>query len=784
MAVIAAILHRIGWLVPKNVLPEDSISIPLQVVVAVAAVLMVVYLYRQIRNENEKKNLLDPESGKVTVKHLTWANQLIVWWFVTSPQHLPQAVERWIQDLNIHLAQQQNKFGSLIFGLREGSSPPLIKEIAQLKRISNTIHARIMLESSDFGFMVTVEESKKNSTISSTYSAIVMQFHCWFSVKLSRNGHEVSLKFTPTEEKPMFRFNMKPLTKGTTVSVPPQAIADALQNAVLNTTFQFKFYMNNSTNPIANEGTCHEEESCYGDSDTESIYKDVKDPLPTPRVSRSLSDGHVVDEPETNRRQKQLDLLSNSDFCNSSKVLGGSLGSLSGLVRSPSGRGPAKPIRFREKRLQVKVIDIDGVKTTAERKLSVCFEIDLPHQRMDVSCNDKTTFDLSSRSSQLKITLASKSRAPSQERGVFVARASIMIDSIDMDHSTRPTVPLLNNDEKQIGSICLEFMIIENSSKRNSFSTPQRSHASAEVRKKFIETTKQTTEESKLLKPSVNETKVTMVKKVKGSPTRSQNRNGTEQQKPVVKIEDSQVTGVSYNTGSVVENAMKDLAKPNQNKPVGIKTKIMITAVGKNDASMEPPVEEIDQSQQNELSSASNCDSVADNTLFSTEEEQDEKVETFPPVSSSHVDTSESNSLSGEVRLRSATQKVKHGDARVRRTRSLIFGGGKKHKEHRNSLVMEGEADSLTTEILQVPQNSIRQKKKSPSMTKLFSKMTKSKKGKSKRSSPGNTGSHEGSSSKNENELAESSLELATPKMKRSRSFKDIIKGKKRTPKS
>ena len=61
--------------------------------------------------------------------------------------------------------------------------------------------------------------------------------------------------------------------------------------------------------------------------------------VPVSRASTPLSNGNVL-----------------QDFCNSSKVLGGSLGSLSGLVRSPSGRGPAKPIRFREKRLQVKGI--------------------------------------------------------------------------------------------------------------------------------------------------------------------------------------------------------------------------------------------------------------------------------------------------------------------------------------------------------------------------------------------------------------------------------------------
>uniref|UniRef100_H2Z1N6 C2 NT-type domain-containing protein n=1 Tax=Ciona savignyi TaxID=51511 RepID=H2Z1N6_CIOSA len=137
--------------------------------------------------------------------------------------------------------------------------------------------------------------------------------------------------------------------------------------------------------------------------------------------------------------------------------------------------------RVREKQLLVKVLKADIVD---RYEAGPCqFHLDSPNERKrtqldDASLNARVSFDLSSRSSQLEITVWPKAASPKSNVDP-IGKSTVSVDAIDMEKCNKVAAPLkaVNSDEI-IGSLHLEFMVMENAQsnpsllKRYSFSGP------------------------------------------------------------------------------------------------------------------------------------------------------------------------------------------------------------------------------------------------------------------------------------------------------------------------
>uniref|UniRef100_H2Z1R1 Uncharacterized protein n=1 Tax=Ciona savignyi TaxID=51511 RepID=H2Z1R1_CIOSA len=292
MAVIAAFLQKLKYFLSKSIVPTEngfvnlisSIYSPhLHILTVILAATLIYFVFKQARSQktNEKHSAT---LKAITPQDLSWLNKILTWTFVTASQGMPPVVETWIQDINIALAKQKNSFKVLVYGLREGSAPPWLKEITEVKRTNNELNGKVLLETSEMGLLITVQETLGSKEISSSYSAIFVHFQCWFTARLVRYHGNAVLQLQPAEKNPIFRIKMKPLTKQTLVSTVPESVAEAVKSAFLNS----MFFIDASTwEPLSPnlDGGHEEEESCYADSEDDITFKDVNELPSTPRMA-------------------------------------------------------------------------------------------------------------------------------------------------------------------------------------------------------------------------------------------------------------------------------------------------------------------------------------------------------------------------------------------------------------------------------------------------------------------------------------------------------------------
>nr|CAB3260929.1 uncharacterized protein LOC100176306 [Phallusia mammillata] len=710
----------------------------------VSAIFMIYYIYHSTRKQSTSKdNKSSSNSEKQPVNDLVWVNQITRWIFLSSPNKVPVLIESWIQDLNIALANQQNRCGILIYGLREGTQPPLVKTIQNWKMHTDSIEAEVLLQANEFGFFVTIQENEKSKIVgSSNYSAVVAQFQCWFTVTLNRSNGSVIFQMSPSEKNPIFRFVMKPLTKQTLTTTQPEAIANSIQCAVLETSFSANLatwcpFRESERVPEPDDV---EEQSCFGDSESDAEM--LQEPRPRSN-GRSMSEGLVIDVPSQLMKMKQ-EHASNSvpgsgsstpigagnklrDFENSSKALSGSLGSLSSIHRTPSGRGPAKPIRVREKRLNIRInkIDIPLTEDQNEDDVICQFCLNLPRQVKETTrrtSQDKpVTFDLGSRSCQIEVTVKMSDKTN--------ASGTIYIDKMDLERPTQTDV-VLNHDDKKLGVITLDFTVIENynssnsnSLKRNSISTMDESSVAQALFSTPSAKLKPTpSKDASELNSSQSETKITMVtsRTTKSSPNHSASHDD-KSQATLNETESPKTGGISFSPKSVAETALQDLSTKEKGKAIK-KTKIMITSVEHDNLHHM----ESHEADAGSFSSEEDQHTVVPNNgteeiHFTTSDSSPEKKEPGPRRNSIHGATKSSSHMLNPDAA-SLQSDYLQSDAKVRRTRSLIFGK-KKKKDIRQSLVVEPKHDTDDSASESLPGLH----KKSNSMTKLFSRMSNKK---------------------------------------------------------
>nr|XP_039247888.1 uncharacterized protein LOC120325788 isoform X1 [Styela clava] len=853
MAILVALFSKIRQIFSSYVLmtPEDSnaspfiigsslYSMPLIYLIILGCVVLIGYFcwqsYRQELNEEKLQEHAASSDENFTSYNLAWLNKLINWSYISSPSGTPDAIKRWMEDVNINLAKSESPIKILVYGIREGSVPPWIREIGQFQKVRDHVEIPVLFDVQEFGLTVSVQEEDGGKIIASTYTAVVTQFSCWYKAIISRIDGNVLAKLEPDLERPhTVNFNMKLLSDQKISTTVPEVVADMIKAGVLKT----PFYVNVSTwGPVipmtkTRRRSSNTPEKKLKRKDDNGNTISIKEHaavgnFATPKAVHTLMpETETFSTPAANidgdmqiRKSSTMPIETSrvlSDHLKAKNGLSGSLGSLVGIKRTPSGRGPAKPIRAREKRLIIKVINSNGL---PNKGVLYCqATLDFPHQKCKTNPvesssnlswpNHDLTFDLSARSSEVKLVLYKTVNSNEQLADSAIASTVLYLDKINIDEATELSLPLKTVD-KEPADIKIKLDFTENPVDVNcsrdlsqKFSSPRRSldlslisnhlppmtDEKASYLKDRASTISSFSSDNLSLSGSQRDTspsttvRTETTKKV--SPKRTSDRENIHISKNAPNMKENiglELTlDVATVEGSVAETVMNDLSKdlsckvaePSPEVKGKIRGKVVITAIKKTniESDADTEVQPITNGHEENTSDAENVkkteklatgddmyyslSSIETPTSSGTTSPRDEVVNKEPKQPVVEVEQPQEQSIDSvkpkKRHLRNSKRpkslvsgvEAKHIPEnnetkewpKVRRSRSLIFGKGKKKQYktgsatdlHKHANVKDDNASNGFEDdnTVVVPENELQKnkKKKSKSITKIFSKL-------------------------------------------------------------